>query len=84
MCVYNEHPLAGRDIQYRAPNSRSRHTTPFDEIKVICNNVNNPGIVMILVIKNVKAFCNQCKPCATIKIRLVHVSVKQDKLCTHV
>ena len=23
MCVYDEHPLAGRDIQYRAPDSRS-------------------------------------------------------------
>ena len=33
VCVYDEHPLAGRDIQYQAPNSQSRYTTPFDEIK---------------------------------------------------
>ena len=33
MCVYDEHPLAGRDIQYGAPDSWSRYTTPFDKIK---------------------------------------------------
>ena len=32
VCVYDEHLLAGQDIQYLAPNSRSRYTTPFDEI----------------------------------------------------
>ena len=26
MCVYDEHPLAGRDIQFQTPNSRSRHS----------------------------------------------------------
>ena len=31
-CVYDEHPLAGRDIQYWAPDSRSRYTTSFDNI----------------------------------------------------
>ena len=31
MCVYDEHPLAGPDIQYQAPESRSRFTTPFNE-----------------------------------------------------
>ena len=31
ICVYNEHPIAGRDIQCRAPYSQSRYTTPFDE-----------------------------------------------------
>ena len=45
ICVYDEHPLAGRDIQYRAPNSRSSCTTPFDNIKT-----------KILVIKKVIAF----------------------------
>ena len=53
MCVYDEHPLAGRDIQYRASHSRSRYTTPFDEIKSNVEHINNPGIPMILVIKNV-------------------------------
>ena len=59
MCVYDKHPLTGRDIQYRAPDSWSRYTTPFDKIKSIVQNLNNPGIPMILVIKNVAAFCNQ-------------------------
>ena len=36
MCVYDEHPLAGQDIQYRAPDSQSRYTTPFDEILKQC------------------------------------------------
>ena len=31
-CLYDEHPLASRDIQHRAPDSRSRRTTPFDDI----------------------------------------------------
>ena len=35
ICVYNEHPIAGQDIQCRAPYSRSRYTTPFDENKVL-------------------------------------------------
>ena len=26
ICVYYEHPLAGQDIQYRAPDSRSSYT----------------------------------------------------------
>ena len=39
MCVYDEHPLAGRDIQYQAPDSRSRYATPFDEIKVLSTSV---------------------------------------------
>ena len=53
MCVYDKHPLAGPDIQYRAPDSRSRYTTAFNEIKSNVQNLNNPGIPMILVIKNV-------------------------------
>ena len=32
ICEYDEHPIAGRDIQYRAPDSWSRYTTPFNEI----------------------------------------------------
>ena len=31
ICVYDEHPIAGRDIQCRALYSRSRYTTPFDD-----------------------------------------------------
>ena len=25
ICVYDEHPIAGRDIQYQAPDSQSRN-----------------------------------------------------------
>ena len=32
ICVYDEHPIAGRDIQYQAPDSWSEYTTPFDVI----------------------------------------------------
>ena len=34
ICVYEKHPrpLAGWDIQYRAPDGQSRYTTPFDKI----------------------------------------------------
>ena len=32
VCVYDEHPKAGRDKQYWAPDSRSKYKTPFDEI----------------------------------------------------
>ena len=32
MCVYDKHPEASRDRQYRATDSRSRDTTPFDDI----------------------------------------------------
>ena len=28
-CFYDNHPITGRDIQCRAPNSRSRYTTPI-------------------------------------------------------
>ena len=31
MCVYDEHPLAGQDIKYRAHHCWSRYKTPFDE-----------------------------------------------------
>ena len=31
LCLYYEHPLAGRDIQYRAPDSWSRYTTPYND-----------------------------------------------------
>ena len=34
--VYDEHPLAVRDIQYWAPESQSRHKTPFDAILKLC------------------------------------------------
>ena len=37
VCVFDDHLLAGRDIQYRASDSRSRYTMPFDEIKSKCN-----------------------------------------------
>ena len=73
MCVYNKDLLAGCNIQYRAADSRSRYATPFNEIKSNVQHLNNPGIPMILVIKNVMAFCNQGKPCAVFKISLVHV-----------
>ena len=52
VCMY---PLGGRDIQYRAANSRSRYTTPFNKIKSNVQHLNNPKIPMILVIKNVIA-----------------------------
>ena len=42
MCVYDEHPLAGQDIQYRAPDSWSRYTTPFDKIIKYLFNVGPP------------------------------------------
>ena len=32
MCVYDNTLLAGQDIQYRAPDSWSKYTTPFNEI----------------------------------------------------
>ena len=32
ICVYEEHPIAGWDIQYWAPDSWSRYKTPFGEI----------------------------------------------------
>ena len=32
ICVYDEHLIAGWDIQWRAPNGQSRFTTPFDNI----------------------------------------------------
>ena len=56
MCVYDEHQLAGQDIQYLATNSWSRYTTSFDELKSNVQHLNNPGIPMIHVIKNVIAF----------------------------
>ena len=30
--MYDEQPIAGRDIQYPAPDSQSRYTTSFDNI----------------------------------------------------
>ena len=30
VCVYDKRPLAGRDIQYRAPDRWSRFTTPCE------------------------------------------------------
>ena len=30
ICVYDEQPIAGQDIQYQAPDSRSTYTTPFN------------------------------------------------------
>ena len=53
MCVYDEHLLAGQDIQYRAPDSRSRYTTPFGEIKSNVQHLNNP---LIPIMVNTK-FC---------------------------
>ena len=41
ICVYDEHLIAGQDIQCRAPYSWSRFTTPFNNYKVICKHVNN-------------------------------------------
>ena len=31
ICVYDEHPIAGGDIQYRAPDCQSRYTKSFDD-----------------------------------------------------
>ena len=31
ICVYDEHLISGRDIQYRAPDSQSEYTTSFDD-----------------------------------------------------
>ena len=33
ICVFDEHPIAGRDIKFLAPDSRSRYATPFNDIK---------------------------------------------------
>ena len=30
ICEYDEHPIAGLDIQYRAPDSLSEYTTPLE------------------------------------------------------
>ena len=43
ICVCDEHPIAGQDMQCQAPDSWSRYTTPFDDCddcKVMCKNVN--------------------------------------------
>ena len=31
ICVYDEHPIAGGYIQYQAPDSQTRYTTPFND-----------------------------------------------------
>ena len=36
ICVNDEHHIAGQDIQCRAHDSRSRDTTPFDNIIKQC------------------------------------------------
>ena len=41
--MYDEHPMAGQDIQYGAPNIQTRYTTPFDDYKITCKHVKNPG-----------------------------------------
>ena len=63
MCVYDEHPLAGRDIQYWAAKSWSKYTTDDKVGKVnyvilnqndSCNCVtckNNPGFQRSLELK---------------------------------
>ena len=51
ICVYDEHPIAGQDMQCWAPDSRSRYKTPFDDCKVMCKNVNNPGSQWSLLLK---------------------------------
>ena len=84
MCVFDEHLLAGRDIQYRAPDSQSRYTTPFNKIKSNMQHAKQSWIPMILVIINVIAFCNQGKPCTCVQNKLGSCICKQDKLCTHV
>ena len=45
VCVYDKHLLAGQDIQYLAPNSRSRYTTPFDEIIKKNARLNNNQLI---------------------------------------
>ena len=30
-CAYDEHPIAGRDIQCRVPDSQSGYTTPIKQ-----------------------------------------------------
>ena len=49
ICVYDEHPIAGQDIQFRAPDSRSRHTTPFDDYKWVATQVLTPPFPSYLV-----------------------------------
>ena len=61
ICGYDEHPLAGRDIQYRAHNTE--HTIAGRDVqhhltilKYNVHHVKQSWIIKILVIKNVKAF----------------------------
>ena len=49
ICVYDDHPIAGRDIQYWAPESRSEYTTQF--------NVNNLLFTCALLTKNTTIPC---------------------------
>ena len=39
ICVYDEHPIAGQDIQFREPDSWSKYTTPFDNIIILTNRI---------------------------------------------
>ena len=32
ICVYDKHPIAGWDLQFRAPGSQSEYATPFKDI----------------------------------------------------
>ena len=66
ICVYDEHPLAGWDIQYQAPDSRSRCTTPFDDIKynvqhkTILDHKDNNSILLIEYEWNVTCIKKEC------------------------
>ena len=46
ICVYDKHLIAGRDMQCRAPNSRSRYTAAFNDIikQYSVNNTYNTQI----------------------------------------
>ena len=46
ICVYEEHPIAGRDIQYRAPDSRSIYNkqliTYYQHVSYLLRILQNP------------------------------------------
>ena len=56
ICVYDELPLAGRDIQYRAPDSRLRCTTPLDDTINNMQHVKQSWIKKILVYTTIPSY----------------------------
>ena len=53
MCVYDEHPLAGRDIQYWAAKSWSKYTTD--------DKVGKVNYVKVILNQNDSCNCVTCK-----------------------